>query len=153
MSISYTNHFKVIYDEVKARIIAEFPRFKNKNRILFKDINDKDLGSEDTIFIAPLIDNEEGEDTAGRTSIYILELTYLKKIHPTIKYDEITDVAEHIKQLFGADNYRHHRTGATEYWYYCDVLVINYAPEMPEEIENVYGFAMTLEIHKAQYQT
>jgi len=147
MSITYTNHFKAVYDEVKARIVAEFPRFGNKNRILLKDIEAKDLGSEDTIFIKPSVDNNEMEDTGGRTSTYFLELIYLKKIHPKIEYDEITDVGEHIKMLFGAANYRHH----SPYWHYCDVVSINYDPELPEDIINVYGFLMILEIHKSQY--
>ena len=147
MSITYTNHFKAIYDEVKARIVAEFPRFGNKNRILLKTIESKDLGSEDIIFIKPSVDNNELEDTGGRTSTYFLELIYLKKIHPKIEYDEITDVGEHLKKLFGAGNYRHHQP----YWHYCDVTSINYDPELPEDIINVYGFLMILEIHKSQY--
>jgi len=147
VSITYTNHFKTIYDEIKARIVAEIPRFGGKNRCLFRQVNAKDLGSEDTIFIKPSVDNEEMEDTGGRTSAFIVELIYLKKMHPELDYDQITDVGEHLKKLFGAGNYRHHPT----YWHYCNVANIDYDPELPEEIINTYGFKMTLEIHKSQY--
>lgn len=147
MSITYTNHFKIVYDEVKARIIAEIPRFSGKNRCVFRQVNPEDLAPEDTIFIKPAVDNLEYDDTAGRTSTFFIELTYLKKIHPEINYDEITDVGEHLKKLFGAANYRYHTT----YWHYCNVVSIEYDPELPEEIINTYGFKMILEIHKSQY--
>ena len=145
MSISYTNHFKAVYDEIEAIIVAEFPRFKN--RIKFKEINNKDLGKEDVIFLRPLLDDLEIEHTFGRISDYTLELIYLKKIYPQINYDEITDVGEHLKKLFGSENYRSHST----YWHYCDVISINYSLESLEGIENAYGFSMTLGIHKSEY--
>ena len=147
MSITYTNHFKAVYDQIKTFLIAEFPRLVNKDRILFKPIESINLGLEDVVFIRPLVDNEEYEDTAGRTSTFIIELTYLIKIQPQVNYDRITDMGEHVKKLFGAGNYRYNTT----YWHYCNVLSIDYNPELPEEIKDTYGFVMTLEIHKSQY--
>ena len=43
MSISYTNYLYSICEQLKAIIIAEFPRFGAKNRLLFKKLNIVDL--------------------------------------------------------------------------------------------------------------
>ena len=147
MSISYTNYLYSICEQLKAIIIAEFPRFGAKNRLLFKKLDIVDLSGEDVIFITPSLDNLEYEDTGGRTSTYIVELYYLRKIYPSDDYKLLTDVAEHIKALFYAENYRHNH----DYWHYCAVTSIDYNLELPEENKNYYGFKVTLEIHNSQY--
>jgi len=43
VSISYTNYLYSICEQLKAIIIAEFPRFGAKNRLLFKKLNIVDL--------------------------------------------------------------------------------------------------------------
>ena len=146
MSITYTNYYKTIYDRLKVLLIAEIPAFVNKNRILFKPIDSKYLGVEDVIFIHPMLDNLEYDDTAGRTSTYFVELYYLIKIQPDIDYDRITAMGERLKKLFGPGNYR-----VDTYWHKCNVSSIDYQPDLPEEIKDTYGFKMTLEIHKSQY--
>jgi len=92
-----------------------------------------------------LQDNLELENTGGRVSVYTLELIYLVKMPAQVDYDKITDFAEHLKQLFGANGYRHNGDN----WHYCNIISINYQPDLPSEILDIYGFTMSLEIHKS----
>lgn len=145
--ITYTNHFKSIIDQIKSIIISEFPRFGGKNRILFGPIDDTHLGPEDVIFLRPMQDNFEVEDTGGRTSVYVIELVYITKMPAQTDYYKLTDIGEHLKRLFGAGKYRNNHS----YWHYCNVTNINYAPDMLAEFQDTAGFSMLLEIHASQY--
>lgn len=153
MTITYTNHAKVIYDYLKSIIKTEFPIFARPDKFIFRDRPlTKDFGLEEFIRIAVISDNFESHQTSGGTDFYLINLHYYRKIEPEVKYDLITDFGEHLWELF--NDYR----AATTYWHNCRVNMIDYTdiplPEMTDlknPFINIYGFTMQLQISKGKY--
>lgn len=145
-----TNYFKNVYDKIESLILADtnFARLKNGRRLFKRDkLLIKDVAHEDGIMLTPMTDEMIEPRTGGREDEFFINLVYFKKQNPEINYDELTQVAENLIDLF-KDN----RHPSTNEWHYITASY-DIGIELPEDMEdkNYFGFTMALSAFKGKY--